>query len=334
MPGGYNLWGTDPNRSPLYWDRRTPEPLIDEFNAWMNQQPWWQQIRGTTRGDLSRTQRQDIARYLMNQEGLPISNDFEIDAGGNVNQKGRVKRNIAIGAGVAAAVATGFGAAGLGPLAGALGGSAAGAGAAAPALGGGATLAANLGSASALPAFGAAAAPALGGGATLAANLGTRSALPAFAPAGAAPTLSPATSLSQNLGPASRLPTMTAPAGGLDTLPSGRPTQTYPMPKGQTLPTGGTNPFGWAGRQLSQNWQSLVRAGIPLGALAAGRMANGGGAGGGSGDGLPPELQQLLAMSLQRMRDQEPLFQAVNQQAFAGLPAYVTGLPAYVKGGQ
>lgn len=326
MATEYQDWVRD-DRKPLYWDRRTPEPLIDEFNAWLNQQPWWQQIRGTTQGDLSRDQRKAIERHLMNQLGLPLSNDFEIDAGGNVNQKGRLKRNIAIGAGVAAAALTGFGAAGLGPLAGALGGgAAAGAGAAAPALGGGATLAANLGGASALPAFGAAAAPTFGGGATLAANLGSRSALPAFAaPAGAAPTLSPATTLSQNLGPASRLPTMAAPGAGLEALPGGRPTQNYPMPKGQTLPTGGTNPFGAATDQLSRNWQSLVRAGLPLGALAAGRMANGGGGGMGSGGDLPPELQQLLAMSLQRMRDQEPLFQAVNQQAFAGLPAYVKG---------
>lgn len=328
MATGYQDWARQ-DRNPLYWDRRTPETLIDEFNAWMNTQPWWQQIRGTTRGDLSPAQRKEIERYLMNQAGLPISNDFEIDAGGNVNQKGRTKRNIAIGAGIAAAALTGFGAAGLGPLAGAMGGGAAagaGAGAAAPVFGGGATLAANLGSASALPAFGAAAAPTFGGGATLAANLGGRSALPGFGAAGAAPTLSPATTLSQNLGPASRLPTMTAPAGaGLEALPSGRPTQNYPTPRGQTLPTNGANPLGWAGNQLSQNWQQLLRAGIPLGALAAGRMANGGGDGMGSGDGLPPELQQLLAMSLQRMRDQEPLFQAVNQQAFAGLPAYVKG---------
>ena len=35
---------------------------------------------------------------------------------------------------------------------------------------------------------------------------------------------------------------------------------------------------------------------------------------------MPPELQQLLAMAMQRMSQQEPLFQSINAQAMAGLP--------------
>ena len=35
---------------------------------------------------------------------------------------------------------------------------------------------------------------------------------------------------------------------------------------------------------------------------------------------LSPELQQLLAMALQRMTQQQPLFNAINAQAMAGLP--------------
>lgn len=48
----------------------------------------------------------------------------------------------------------------------------------------------------------------------------------------------------------------------------------------------------------------------------AGRVASGGG-----GSQLTPELQQLLALAMKRMQDQEPLFQAINRQAMAGLPA-------------
>jgi hypothetical protein len=37
---------------------------------------------------------------------------------------------------------------------------------------------------------------------------------------------------------------------------------------------------------------------------------------------MSPEMEQLLALSMKRMQDQEPLFQAATRQALAGLPAY------------
>lgn len=40
---------------------------------------------------------------------------------------------------------------------------------------------------------------------------------------------------------------------------------------------------------------------------------------------IPPELQQLLGMATQRVASQNPLFNAVTAQAFAGLPGYVKG---------
>jgi hypothetical protein len=43
---------------------------------------------------------------------------------------------------------------------------------------------------------------------------------------------------------------------------------------------------------------------------------------GGPDANVPPELRQLLAQSVQRQQYQNPLFQAVSQQAFQGLPAY------------
>jgi hypothetical protein len=42
--------------------------------------------------------------------------------------------------------------------------------------------------------------------------------------------------------------------------------------------------------------------------------------GGGGSNELSPELQQLLAMAIQRMTQQQPLFNSINAQAMAGLP--------------
>jgi hypothetical protein len=56
---------------------------------------------------------------------------------------------------------------------------------------------------------------------------------------------------------------------------------------------------------------------------------------GGADANVPPELRQLLAQSVQRQQYQNPLFQAVSNQAFQGLPSYArqglsmpSGLPA------
>lgn len=42
--------------------------------------------------------------------------------------------------------------------------------------------------------------------------------------------------------------------------------------------------------------------------------------GGNDQTSMSPELQQLLALALKRMSSQQPLFDAINQQALAGLP--------------
>jgi hypothetical protein len=56
---------------------------------------------------------------------------------------------------------------------------------------------------------------------------------------------------------------------------------------------------------------------------------------GGPDANVPPELRQLLAQSVQRQQYQNPLFEAVTNQAFSGLPSYARqglslgpGLPA------
>ena len=67
-------------------------------------------------------------------------------------------------------------------------------------------------------------------------------------------------------------------------------------------------------------------AGAPLSRLAglipglAGAAGALGGNGSGSNTTMPPELRQLLQMSLQRMTAQDPLFKSINAQAMAGLP--------------
>ena len=66
--------------------------------------------------------------------------------------------------------------------------------------------------------------------------------------------------------------------------------------------------------------------GMPLSRLAglipaiAGAAGGFGGSGGGTNTQIPPELQQLLQMSMQRMTAQDPLFKSINAQAMAGLP--------------
>lgn len=84
---------------------------------------------------------------------------------------------------------------------------------------------------------------------------------------------------------------------------------------------GGTSPGGGGGNG----------GGIPLGLkrlaplaglvpAIAGAAGGFGGGGGGTNTQIPPELQQLLQMSLQRMTSQDPLFKSINAQAMAGLP--------------
>lgn len=65
----------------------------------------------------------------------------------------------------------------------------------------------------------------------------------------------------------------------------------------------------------------------PVGAGLVQHFASGNGPGGDAGQAgqVPPELSELLKTSMDRMRAQEPLFQAVTKQALAGLPTYAQG---------
>lgn len=89
-----------------------------------------------------------------------------------------------------------------------------------------------------------------------------------------------------------------------------------PMP---TAPPSGTG----SGGGLPMAVKRLAAAG---GSAALGRMLGGNTNPGAAAANLPPEFQQLLALAMRRMADQEPLFQAVNAQAMGGLPtAYQRG---------
>jgi hypothetical protein len=179
----------DPFGDPSQFTRGTQASEVDRFNQWMRSQPWWQSIKGSASGfgDQQKAQLEQALRA----NGIAVPHGVHIDDAGNFNQsrtKGDWAKLAGEGAAVGGLALTGLGAAGIGPMSGLFGGTAAlDAGASAiPALEGGGTIAANLGAASALPAFSAASIPALGGGASLAADLGGAGALGSGASAGSA----------------------------------------------------------------------------------------------------------------------------------------------------
>ena len=89
------------------------------------------------------------------------------------------------------------------------------------------------------------------------------------------------------------------------------------------LPSLGGSGNGESGNGLSD---AIKRLAVGGGAAALGRSLGGNANPGAATANLPPEFQQVLALAMRRMADQEPLFQAVNAQAMGGLPtAYQRG---------
>lgn len=135
--------------------RQTTEAALDQWNRALRQSPLYQNFlkkhglfdtgRGVT---LSKSQQAALEGELA-AAGTPIPPGMHIDAGGNLNQKNTLKKNIAIGAAIGGAALTGFGAAGIGPLAGLGGAGAAAGGAGAAGVGAGAGGAAAGGAAAA-----------------------------------------------------------------------------------------------------------------------------------------------------------------------------------------
>lgn len=113
--------------------RKTSESSLNEFNAWMKDQPWYQQFMQSAGmwdrpANLSRGQQSQL-ESIMARNGVTVPSGMHIDDAGNLNQKNTLGKNVAIGAGIGAGALTGFGLAGMGPLSGLGGAGAAGAGA-------------------------------------------------------------------------------------------------------------------------------------------------------------------------------------------------------------
>ncbi|MDA1095304.1 MAG: hypothetical protein O3A25_18890, partial [Acidobacteria bacterium] len=89
-------------------NRGTSELSLDQFNIAMRASPLYQnfmQQRGLPtdgRVRLSRSQQSALERVLA-RAGVPLPSGMHIDQGGNVNQRNRLGRNVAISAAAAGA---------------------------------------------------------------------------------------------------------------------------------------------------------------------------------------------------------------------------------------
>ena len=105
--------------------RQTSDTDLNQFNIWMRSQPWfqeWHRQRGLNPSGNSNRKLTDREQAelesLMRQNGVQLDSGMHIDSGGSLNQKNRLGRNLAIGAGLTAATLATMGAAGAGPMAG------------------------------------------------------------------------------------------------------------------------------------------------------------------------------------------------------------------------
>lgn len=111
--------------------RKTSEDALNQFNIWMRSQPWFVEFHkqkglnpsGNGNRKLSRDEQSQL-ESLMKANGVQLPDGMHIDSGGSLNQKNRLGRNVAIGAGLTAATLATMGAAGVGPMAGMFGTSA------------------------------------------------------------------------------------------------------------------------------------------------------------------------------------------------------------------
>lgn len=111
-------------------NRGTSERELDRWNQAFRASPIYQNYMRRNglptdgRVKLSRDQQSALERELR-AAGFNIPSGMHIDSGGNLNQKNRLVRNVAIGTAGTAAALTGFGLAGMGPFSGLAGGGAA-----------------------------------------------------------------------------------------------------------------------------------------------------------------------------------------------------------------
>jgi hypothetical protein len=102
----------------------------------LRQQPFvqqWLKARGkvdTGKGIQLNDRDRDAFTAMLRQNGVQVPDGMKVDGAGNFNQKNHLWRNVGIGAAIGGAALTGLGTAGIGPLAGAMGGASAAGGAA------------------------------------------------------------------------------------------------------------------------------------------------------------------------------------------------------------
>ena len=123
-------------------------------------------------------------------------------------------------------------------------------------------------------------------------------------------------------------PTMTGFPPGTIPNPQGPPTPTT-IPTWKDIAEDGTPPPDSTKSPSGIDWKDVLKAALPALAALAPKLfgPNSQTPGGGMGDGsiYPPELTELLRLAMERMRAQGPLFSAVTEQAYRGLPAYARG---------
>jgi hypothetical protein len=248
-------------------DQSTGEGQINEINAWMRSQSWyidWFRMRGLNPNQVRLTdqQRHELAS-LAQQHGVQLGDRMKIDEAGNVNQMGGFAGMPTWGKALIAAApiaaTAGFGAAGMGPMAGIFGG---GGGVGAGGTGAGMSAASNFAAQGASP---------LLGGGSLAAGGAGMAAGGALAGGGAA----------------------AAAAGGGGSLASRIP------------------------------WGDIARTAIPIGgAIAANQMSQPDNNAQNGSMNLPPELQELLGLQLNRIRQAQPNYELMLNMARGMTPQW------------
>lgn len=147
MPNPYGQLAQDPTTPPPQGPQLPPgignDQQATQATAYIRQQPWylqWLQSQGIRPGADGQVKlSDDQAKSLYNlalQHGIGLNDKYDqFDENGQISEGHHLWRNIGIGAAIGGLALTGLGAAGIGPLAGALGGGAGAAGAAGAGLG-------------------------------------------------------------------------------------------------------------------------------------------------------------------------------------------------------
>jgi len=275
---------------------------INQFNAWLKQQPWYQDFFASIGQDMNRVQlsrgQQAQLEAVLKQNGVPLGEGVHIDNAGNLNEKNRLVKNVGIGAGLTAATLATMGAAGAGPIAGMFGGGGGGVGAGGLGSGMGAAQAGAAAHAGSPLLMGSGALMPIGAGAGAAASLPTLASTPIGTGMGTSPSIFGPGASGGGLGPAAAA----GAASGASSVGRG-----YGGKIADALGDGG----GGLG-------DSAIRA--ALSALAGLPAALGNHGPSDEERGYQAQATRLLGQQEQRTQYQNPLYEAVTKMAYGLLP--------------